>query len=121
VSLSALGMLSTLHRSGPMPAARLAQAERLQPQSLSRLIAQLDREGLIKRRPGKQDRRTLMLEITAAGRRALSHDMTARRAWLEGAMRRVLMPGEREMLAHAAVAMLRLADEGVVQVEHDEE
>ena len=41
VSLSALGILSTLHRSGPMPAARLAQAERLQPQSLSRLIADL--------------------------------------------------------------------------------
>ena len=112
VSLSAIGMLSTLHRSGPMPAARLAQAERLQPQSLSRLIAQLDRDGLIKRRPGKEDRRTLILEITEAGRRALSHDMTARRAWLESAMRKVLVPGEREMLAHAAVAMLRLANAG---------
>ncbi len=112
VSLSALGMLSTLHRSGPMPAARLAQAERLQPQSLSRLIAQLDREGLIKRRPGREDRRMLILEITAAGRRALSRDIAARRAWLEGAMRKVLLPGERELLAHAAVAMLRLADQG---------
>src|SRR5947209_2488988 len=105
VSLSALSLLSTLHRSGPMPAARLAEAERLQPQSLSRLIAQMDREGLIERRPGQEDRRMLILEITAAGRRALSHDMTARRAWLEGAMRKVLVPGEREMLAHAAVAM----------------
>ena len=112
VSLSALGLLSTLHRMGPMPAARLAKAERLQPQSLSRLISQLERDGLIKRRPGEQDRRTLILEITAAGRQALSRDMAARRAWLEGAMRRVLVPGEREMLAHAAVAMLRLADEG---------
>lgn len=113
VSLSALGMLSTLHRVGPMPAARLAQAERLQPQSLSRLIVQLEREELIRRRPGETDRRTLILEITPAGRQILSRDMAARRAWLEGAMRRVLMPGEREMLAHAAVAMLRLADEGV--------
>ncbi len=112
VSLSALGMLSTLHRTGPMPAARLAKEERLQPQSLSRLIAQLERDGLIERRPGERDRRTLILEITAAGRNALSRDMTARRAWLEGAMRSVLMPGEREMLAYAAVAMLRLADQG---------
>ena len=95
-----------------MPAARLAKAERLQPQSLSRLIAQLERDGLIKRRPGERDRRTLILEITAAGRQALSRDISARREWLEGAMRRVLMPGEREMLVHAAVAMLRLADEG---------
>ena len=38
--------------------------------------------------------------------------MAARRAWLEGAMRRVLVPGEREMPTPAAVAMLRLADEG---------
>jgi DNA-binding MarR family transcriptional regulator len=112
VSLSALGMLSTLHRVGPMPAARLAKAERLQPQSLSRLISQLERDGLINRRPGEKDRRTLILEITAAGRQALSRDMAARRAWLEGAMRRVLVAGERELLAHAAVAMLRLADEG---------
>jgi DNA-binding MarR family transcriptional regulator len=112
MSLSALGMLSTLHRSGPMPATRLAQIERLQPQSLSRLIAQLDRDGLIKRRPGREDRRMLLLEITTAGRRALSRDIAARREWLEEAMRKVLQPGEREMLAHAAIAMLRLADEG---------
>ena len=121
VSLSVLSLLSTLHRSGPMSAARLAQAERLQPQSLSRMIAQLDRDGLIKRRPGKEDRRTLILEITEAGRRALSHDITARRAWLEGAMRKVLVPGEREMLAHAAVAMLRLANEGAEEAQGDEE
>ena len=121
VSLSALGMLSTLHRVGPMPATRLAKAERLQPQSLSRLIAQMDRDGLIKRRPDDRDRRTLILEITAAGRQALSRDMTARRAWLEGAMRRVLLPGERAMLAHAAVAMLRLADEGKGETGVDQE
>lgn len=121
VSLSALSLLATLHRSGPMPAARLAQAERLQPQSLSRLIAQLDRDGLIERRPGQEDRRTLILEITEAGRRALSHDMTARRAWLEGAMRKVLVPGEREMLAHAAVAMLRLANEGAEEGDEEED
>ena len=112
VSLSALGLLSTLHRAGPMPAARLAEAERLQPQSLSRLLGQLDRAGLIKRRAGIEDRRTLILEITAAGRRVLSRDMTARREWLEKAMRRVLLPAERAMLAHAALAMLRLADDG---------
>ena len=121
VSLSALGMLSTLHRVGPMPAARLAKAERLQPQSLSRLISQLERDGLITRHPGEKDRRTLILEITAAGRQALSRDMAARRAWLEGAMRRVLVPGEREMIANAAVAMLRLADEGADAAGDDED
>ncbi len=120
VSLSALGMLATLHRAGPMPAGRLAKAERLQPQSLSRLVAQMDRDGLIKRRPDERDRRALILEISPVGRQALYRDMTAHRVWLEGTMRRVLQPSQRALLAHAAVAMLRLADEGMEEIEDDE-
>jgi hypothetical protein len=34
-------------------------------------------------------------------------------------MRKVLVPGEREMLAHAAVAMLRLANEGAEEGDED--
>ena len=120
VSFSALGMLATLHRAGPMPAGRLAKAERLQPQSLSRLIAQMDRDGLIKRRPDERDRRALILEISSAGREALYRDMAAHRAWLESTMRRVLQPSERVLLAHAAAAILRLADEGMEETEGDE-
>jgi DNA-binding MarR family transcriptional regulator len=98
-----------------MPAARLAEQERLRPQSLSRLITRLVREGLIKRSPGEVDRRTLRLEITAAGRRALSRDMVARRAWLDATMARVLTLADRALLTEAAELMLRLADDGSAQ------
>jgi DNA-binding MarR family transcriptional regulator len=111
VSLSELGILGSLHRLGPLPAAELAEAERLKPQSLTRLIADLEARGFIKRRRGKIDRRQLIIEITAGGRGALAHDMAARRAWLAGAMKRTLTPDEQQVLAQAAELMLRLTVE----------
>lgn len=109
VSLSSLGLLARLHQQGPMPAAALARAERLQPQSLSRLIAKLDADGLIARQPDPIDRRALVIAITPGGRRALKRDMDARRDWLEAALATVLTPAERERLTDAAELMLRLA------------
>ena len=112
VTPAALGLLATLHRLGPRPAADLARAERLQPQSLSRLIARLDRDGLIARSPGEDDLRTLVIAITPAGRRVLKRDMDARRAWLHRAMMHALTPAECDRLAAAAPLMLRLAEDG---------
>jgi DNA-binding MarR family transcriptional regulator len=111
VTLSALGLLARLHQLGPMPAAALARAERLQPQSLSRLIAKLDADGLIARQPDPIDRRALVIAITSAGRRALKRDMDARRDWLEAALA-MLTAAERERLTAAAELMLRLAAAG---------
>ena len=111
VSLSALGVLGSLHRLGPLPASELAEAERLKPQSLTRLIADLEAEGFITRRRDKVDRRQLIIEITPGGRGMLAHDMAARRAWLAGAMKRTLTPDEQTALARAAELMVRLTVE----------
>lgn len=121
VSLSALGILATLHRLGSMSAAELATAERLKPQSLTRLLSELEEEGLIERRRGKADRRALITEITSAGRGVLAHDMAARRAWLASAMARALTPSEQEQLAKAADLMLRLSDDSDTSAPGDAE
>ncbi len=109
VSLSAFALLTALNRLGPMAAARLAQEERLQPQSLTRLLAALEADGLITRRRDQEDRRALIIEITAGGRRAIARDMAARRAWLDQAMEMALDADERLLLTQAAELMLRVA------------
>lgn len=108
-SLVAIGLLATLHRLGPMPAARLAAEERLQPQSLTRLLAELERGGLIVRSVGVSDRRERVIEMTPAGRDVLTADMRARRAWLDAAMAASLSPAERAAVEAAAPALLKLA------------
>jgi DNA-binding MarR family transcriptional regulator len=108
LSLSGLGILGSLNRNGPLAATRLAIEERLQPQSLTRLVADLERLQLISRKRSERDRRELIIAITAKGRRVLREDIEARRTWLEMAMAAALTPGEREVILSAATIMLKL-------------
>ena len=110
VSLSALAILATLRRKGPMPAARLAIEERLQPQSLTRLLASLEDDGLIERKPGEVDRRERQIVLTEAGLRVLAADIGARSRWLKEAMAATLGPEEQQTLIHAAMLMAQLAE-----------
>jgi len=105
-----LGILAHLHRRGPMTPGALAAAERLQPQSLTRTLASLERQRLAVRQPDDRDHRRSLLAITDAGRQALATDMRQRDAWLAEAMARQLTQAERDLLRIAAGLMDRLAD-----------
>jgi DNA-binding MarR family transcriptional regulator len=109
IGLSALGALSALNRLGPMPAARLAAEERLQPQSLTRIVADLEQRALIRRRRNPADRRALILEITPIGRHMLASDLRQRQGWLDQAMAARLTLAERGLLRLAAYLMQKLA------------
>lgn len=105
----ALGLLATLYRDGTMSAVELARREGLQPQSLSRLLAQLDKAGLIDRSVDPADARRHVIAITPNGSAALGQSMNQRRAWLADRMAQRLTVAEREALANAAKLMLRMA------------
>ncbi len=107
VSLSALSLMATLNERGPLPAARLAETQRLQPQSLTRLIQDLEGRGFIAREPGA-DRRTLVIRLTEAGVAAFRYDMAARHRWLRDEIAKTLNADDQVLLAMAAEVMIRL-------------
>jgi DNA-binding MarR family transcriptional regulator len=109
ISLPQLALLATLHQQGTMRATHLAAQQRLQPQSLTRLIATLERKGLIARRADPDDGRSRLIEITRSGRECLEQDMRPRRLWLSAAMARALTPTEQALLRLCADLMLRVA------------
>jgi len=109
LSLSGLGILGTLHRKGALMTHQLAGEERLQPQSLTRLLADLEEQRLITRKRSDVDRREISVAITAKGRQVLMEDMTVRRAWLNTAMTAALTNAERETLFAASRIMSKLA------------
>lgn len=111
LSFNRLSVLSLLHRGGPMTATALASAERLQPQSLTRMLARLENDGLIVRRPDEADRRQVLIEVTHEGVSVLTEDTRRREEWLAGMMAERLTGTEREVLRLAAGLMDRLADE----------
>ncbi len=109
LSLNKLNVLSHLLRHGPASAGDVAAAARQKPQSLTRVFAELEREGLISRSRGEPDRRHQILSITSAGRSALAADMAERDAWLAGRLAR-LTETEREVLHLAGQLMEQIAD-----------
>jgi DNA-binding MarR family transcriptional regulator len=110
LSLNRLSLLGLLGRNGPMTATALAAAERLQPQSLTRMLARLESDELIVRRPDETDRRQVLIDVTQLGVGVLAEDTRRREAWLAGAMAERLTSTERELLRLAAGLMERLAD-----------
>lgn len=92
-----------------MSAGALAAADHQQPQSLTRVFAELQSDGLINRTRDGHDGRQRVLELTQTGRQALALDMAQRDAWLDVALAD-LTETEREVLLLAARLMNRLAD-----------
>jgi DNA-binding MarR family transcriptional regulator len=65
--------LSVLSRHGaPLSTSQLARRAFMTPQSMSEVIHALERNGLIKRNPHPNHRRTLPATVTAKGRRVLA-------------------------------------------------
>jgi len=104
--LSALGFLYTNPSCSP---GELAEAERLQPQSLTRLLSELEEEGYISRVKSDEDRRQSLLEITPKGKEVLARDMRERDEWLMEAISH-LSDTEQQVLQIAAKIMNRVAE-----------
>jgi DNA-binding MarR family transcriptional regulator/uncharacterized glyoxalase superfamily protein PhnB len=108
-ALTGLTILGTLYRLGPMFAAQLAAEEGLQPQSLTRLLAELERKQLISRRRSDTDGRAQTITLTVLGRRRLLDEIGERRAWLKTAMATALTPDERDIAKSASAVLLKIA------------
>jgi DNA-binding MarR family transcriptional regulator len=110
LSLTNLSALGRVDRDGPITASELADGERIQPQSATRVVADLERRGLIERLPDETDRRRILLRASAAGRALITEDRRQRDEWLSVAMAATLTPAERDILLVAAHLIDRLAE-----------
>ncbi len=102
-------VLFHLFREGPTTPGDLAATEFHQPQSLTRVIADLVRAGLVSKTRSDTDKRQYVLDLTPAGRATLEREMARRDAWLAKAMES-LSETEREVLHLSAGLLARLAE-----------
>jgi DNA-binding MarR family transcriptional regulator len=109
LSLFKLSVLGLLYRKGPATATELAAQEHIRPQSLTRLLASLERRGFVSRQPDGADRRRLLITLTPEGKKALAADIRMKEAWLTQEMKRALSPEERTLLLQGSRLLDRLA------------
>jgi len=100
--------LSVLVFGGPVTLSRLAQLEQVRPPTMTRLVAELERQGLIERRADPNDRRVVWIHPTESARKILLEGRARRVARLESDLRQ-LRPAEFKRLAAALELLERVA------------
>jgi DNA-binding MarR family transcriptional regulator len=103
-----LAALATLERHGAMSPGDLAEHEKVQPPSMTRVIAALVDWELVTRAPHPTDRRQVVLTVTPAGRSLVQKVRRRKEAWLARRLAE-LSPQERATLREAAPILEKLS------------
>ncbi|MGB9278920.1 MAG: MarR family transcriptional regulator [Pseudonocardiaceae bacterium] len=107
-TLTQLSAMASLHRHGPMSPRELATRERVQPPSMTRVIAALTEGGFVDRSPHPTDGRQTVVALTEAGRSYIDAEVSARERWLDARLAE-LSPDERAVLWRAAEIIDRIS------------
>ena len=103
-----LAALAALERHDSMTPGELAEHEKVQPPSMTRVIAVLEERGLVKREPHATDRRQVVLTVTGDGRDVVQRVRRRREAWLAQRLQE-LTPDERQILRAAAPILEKIS------------
>jgi DNA-binding MarR family transcriptional regulator len=109
LTLSQISALSSLDRHGPCSPTALAEIERVQPPSMTRVLAGLEERGLARRAPHETDRRQAVIALSEAGKALLEETRRQRHAWLTRCLDE-LSEADRATL-RAALPVLERLDE----------
>lgn len=103
-----IAVLHTLSRCGDLTIGDLAAAERVQPPSMTRIVANLVNRDLVAKVPNPSDKRQVVISLTDAGDRVVHEYRRRKEAWLVRQLEH-LTPAERRTLREAAPILDRLA------------
>ena len=106
-----LSALSVIVFAGPVTVTGLAAAEQVRTPTISRLIADLEQEGLVKRVVGSEDKRVRVVTATEKGQRVLRQGRD-RRVQKLAADLEALSNSDRKILARAAAILKNLPISG---------
>ncbi len=106
-----LSVLASLELAGALTPRELSDAERVQPPTMTKVLAKLEERGLVRRAPHPTDGRQVLLSATDAGRAVLLEQRRVKAEWLTRRLAGLPAP-DREVLARAAEILERIAREG---------
>jgi DNA-binding MarR family transcriptional regulator len=108
LSLGQWAALRTLDRHGPMTPSELAAHEKVQPPSMTKILAALEAHGYVTRTPDPVDRRQVVVVANDAGRELLADDRRRKDRWVSQRLAG-LAPSERAALAAALPILEKLS------------
>lgn len=114
LSLVAASTLASLERDGPRRLTDLADNQGVTQPAMTGLVGRLSAQGLLRRDPDPDDRRSVRIAVTDAGRDLLARRRRERAETLARLLDD-LDPDDRAALAAAVPAITRLVSKGTPQ------
>ncbi|MYW02152.1 MarR family transcriptional regulator [Streptomyces sp. SID3343] len=108
LSPTQLSVLTVLVARGAMTPGELARQEKVQPPSMTRVIAGLEERGLVRREPHADDRRQVVVSATEPAAAVVEENRRLGNAWLAEHLAQ-LSPEENEALRAALPVLEKLA------------
>ena len=108
LTVTQLSALTSLELAGALTPRELADVERVQPPTMTKIVAKLEERGLVQRTPHPTDGRQVILSSTGLAREILGQYERVRDEWLAERLAE-LAPDERDVLTRAASLLIRLA------------
>ncbi|MCX5068855.1 MarR family transcriptional regulator [Micromonospora lupini] len=108
LTVTQVSALTSLRLAGGMTPRELADVERVQPPTMTKIVAKLEDRGLVRRTPHPTDGRQVILTATEGGQAVLDQFERARDEWLAHRLA-ALDEDERETLHRAAEILQQLA------------
>ena len=108
LTFSQLSALTSLQLAGALTPRELADVERVQPPTMTKIVGKLEERGLVLRTPHPTDRRQVILAATEEGRAVYAQFEKARNEWLALQLAE-LTPEERDTLDRAAQILRQVA------------
>ena len=110
LSPSLTAALATLERHGQLTPSRLAEIERIQRPTVTRLIATLEKDGLVEREADPEDGRSCRVLITKEGSALVKKLRSRKNAYLSKRLRN-LDDDELEILERATAILERVLED----------
>jgi DNA-binding MarR family transcriptional regulator len=108
ITLTHLAALATIGQAGAITPGELANIERVQPPSMTKILTTLEARRLVRRDRHPTDGRQVIVTITAEGRALVTGERRARTAWLATALDQ-LSPQELDLLREVQPLLDKLA------------
>jgi len=108
LTIAQLSALTSLELAGALSPRELADMERVQPPTMTKIIGKLEEGGLVQRTPHPTDGRQVIISPTARGREVYAQFQQARDTWLAEHLA-ALTEAERDTLRRAAEILQRVA------------
>ena len=107
ITIAQISALQSLDTAGALTPRELADLERVQPPTMTRIVARLEEKALVARTPHPTDGRQVILAPSPAGRAMLAEYRRVRDEWLAQRLAK-LSADERDTVQRAAEILSRI-------------